>query len=128
MQHLTSYIMGKWVQGEGEGRKIHHALTNETLYTVTTEGLPLAESLQYGRQVGGEILSAMTFQQRGQMLKALAKYLLEHKAQLYAISAQTGATKADSWVDIEGELPHYFLIRGSLTVSYRMTLFGQKMK
>lgn len=112
MQHLTSYIMGKWVQGEGEGRKIHHALTNETLYTVTTEGLPLAESLQYGRQVGGEILSAMTFQQRGQMLKALAKYLLEHKAQLYAISAQTGATKADSWVDIEGGIATLFSYSG----------------
>ncbi len=41
----------------GEGRKIHHALTNETLYTVTTEGLPLAESLQYGRQVGRNIVS-----------------------------------------------------------------------
>ncbi len=52
MQHLTSYIMGKWVQGGGEGQ--HHALTNETLYTVTTEGLPLAESLQYGRQVGAK--------------------------------------------------------------------------
>ncbi len=107
MSHLTSYIMGKWVQGEGEGRKIYHALTNETLYTVTTEGLPLADSLEYGRKVGGETLSALTFQQRGQMLKSLAKYLLEHKAHLYAISAQTGATKADSWVDIEGGLPLY---------------------
>lgn len=54
----------------------------------------------------------MTFQQRGQMLKAVAKYLLEHKASLYEISAQTGATKADSWVDIEGGIATLFSFAG----------------
>lgn len=112
MQHLTSYIMGKWVQGKGKERTIFHALTNQALYAVTTEGLPLSESLAYGRNVGGETLSAMTFQQRGQMLKAVAKYLLEHKAELYAISAQTGATKVDSWVDIEGGIGTLFAYSG----------------
>ncbi|MBN4865973.1 MULTISPECIES: phenylacetic acid degradation bifunctional protein PaaZ [Providencia] len=112
MQHLTSYIMGKWVQGNGKERAIYHALTNQALYAVTTEGLPLSDSLAYGREVGGEALSAMSFQQRGQMLKAVAKYLLEHKAELYAISAQTGATKADSWVDIEGGIGTLFAYSG----------------
>ncbi|HEC8327958.1 TPA: phenylacetic acid degradation bifunctional protein PaaZ [Providencia rettgeri] len=112
MQHLTSYIMGKWVQGNGKERAIYHALTNQALYAVTTEGLPLSDSLAYGRDVGGEVLSAMSFQQRGQMLKAVAKYLLEHKAELYAISAQTGATKADSWVDIEGGIGTLFAYSG----------------
>ncbi|WP_265498289.1 phenylacetic acid degradation bifunctional protein PaaZ [Providencia rustigianii] len=112
MQHLTSYIMGKWVNGAGEGRKIYHALTNEGLYAVTTEGLPLAKSLQYGREIGGEALANQTFQQRGEMIKALAKYLLAHKDELYAISAQTGATKADSWVDIEGGIGTLFAYAG----------------
>lgn len=112
MQHLTSYIMGKWVQGKGKERTIYHALTNQALYAVTTEGLPLSESLAYGRNVGGKMLSEMTFQQRGQMLKAVAKYLLEHKAELYAISAQTGATKTDSWVDIEGGIGTLFAYSG----------------
>lgn len=112
MKHLASYIMGSWVNGAGEGRKIYHALTNEILYDVTTEGLPLAQSLQYGRTTGGDPLSALTFQQRGQMLKAVAKYLLAHKAELYAISAQTGATKADSWVDIEGGIATLFSYSG----------------
>lgn len=112
MQHLTSYIMGKWVNGAGEGRKIYHALTNEGLYSVTTEGLPLAKSLQYGREIGGEALANKTFQQRGEMIKALAKYLLAHKDELYAISAQTGATKADSWVDIEGGIGTLFAYAG----------------
>lgn len=112
MQHLTSYIMGKWVQGKGKERTIYHALTNQALYAVTTEGLPLSESLAYGRNVGGKTLSEMTFQQRGQMLKSVAKYLLEHKAELYVISAQTGATKADSWVDIEGGIGTLFAYSG----------------
>lgn len=112
MQHLTSYIMGKWVQGTGKARTIYHALTNQSLYAVTTNGLPLSECLTYGRKVGGEALSTMTFQQRGQMLKAVAKHLLEHKAELYAISAQTGATKADSWVDIEGGIGTLFAYSG----------------
>ncbi|EFB73005.1 phenylacetic acid degradation protein paaN [Providencia rustigianii DSM 4541] len=104
--------MGKWVNGAGEGRKIYHALTNEALYSVTTEGLPLAKSLQYGREIGGEALANQTFQQRGEMIKALAKYLLAHKDELYAISAQTGATKADSWVDIEGGIGTLFAYAG----------------
>ncbi|MER5080141.1 phenylacetic acid degradation bifunctional protein PaaZ [Providencia stuartii] len=112
MQQLTSYITGKWLYGEGEGRKIYHALTGQALYEVTTAGLPLVDCLDYGRKKGGDALSAMTFQQRGQMLKAVAKYLLEHKASLYEISAQTGATKADSWVDIEGGIATLFSFAG----------------
>lgn len=112
MQHLTSYIMGKWATGAGEGRKIFHALTNEALYTVTTEELPLAQSLQYGRDVGGKALANLTFQQRGEMLKAVARYLLAHKDELYAISAQTGATKSDSWVDIDGGIGTLFSYAG----------------
>lgn len=112
MQHLTSYIMGKWATGAGEGRPIFHALTNEALYAVTSEGLPLAQSLQYGRDVGGEALGKLTFQQRGEMLKAVARHLLAHKEALYAISAQTGATKSDSWVDIEGGIGTLFSYAG----------------
>lgn len=112
MQQLTSYITGKWLYGEGKGRKIYHALTEEALYEVTTAGLPLIDSLDYGRQKGGDVLAAMTFQQRGQMLKSLAKHLLENKAYLYDISSQTGATKADSWVDIEGGIATLFSFSG----------------
>lgn len=112
MQQLTSYITGQWLFGEGESRKIYHSLTGEALYEVTTEGLPLVDSLTYGRKYGGDALAAMTFQQRGQMLKAVAKYLLERKGYLYEISAQTGATKADSWVDIEGGIATLFAFSG----------------
>ena len=42
------------------------------------------------------------------MLKAVAKHLLSEKERFYALSAQTGATRADSWVDIEGGIGTLF--------------------
>jgi oxepin-CoA hydrolase/3-oxo-5,6-dehydrosuberyl-CoA semialdehyde dehydrogenase len=42
------------------------------------------------------------------MLKALALHLRNHLPKFYAISYQTGATKADSWIDIEGGIGNLF--------------------
>ena len=50
----------------------------------------------------------MTFHERGRMLKALALHLREHLEKFYQISYQTGATKADSWIDIEGGIGNLF--------------------
>lgn len=50
----------------------------------------------------------MTFIERAAMLKAVAKHLLSEKERFYALSAQTGATRADSWVDIEGGIGTLF--------------------
>ncbi len=45
---------------------------------------------------------ALDFQARAQRLKVLAKVLMERNEELQALSAHTGATRADSWIDIEG--------------------------
>ncbi|CDG19602.1 phenylacetic acid degradation bifunctional protein PaaZ [Xenorhabdus doucetiae] len=112
MQQLTSYLCGAWADGQGNTRTIHHAVSGEALYQVSSEGLPLAESLKYAREKGGKALAAMTFQQRAQMMKAVAKHLLANKEALYAISTETGATRADSWVDIEGGVATLFSYAG----------------
>ncbi|MBD2804897.1 phenylacetic acid degradation bifunctional protein PaaZ [Xenorhabdus sp. ZM] len=112
MQQLKSYICGAWVHGQGNTRTIHHAISGEALYQVTSEGLPLADSLDYARNKGGKALAAMTFQQRAQMMKAVAKHLLANKEALYAISTETGATRSDSWVDIEGGVATLFSYAG----------------
>lgn len=112
MQQLTSYISGVWAYGQGKKRAIHHAVSGEALYQVCSDGLPLAESLDYARQHGGKVLAAMTFQQRAQMMKAVAKHLLAHKESLYQISAETGATRGDGWVDIEGGIATLFAYAG----------------
>ncbi|WP_109098419.1 phenylacetic acid degradation bifunctional protein PaaZ [Aquimarina sp. AU58] len=108
MKKLESYINGKWTSGSGDGIVMHDAITGEVIGTSTTEGLDIPEVLQYGRTKGGEILRKMTFQQRGNMLKKLALYLTKRKEEFYELSYRTGATRVDSWIDIEGGFGNLF--------------------
>ncbi|HTM92486.1 MAG TPA: phenylacetic acid degradation bifunctional protein PaaZ, partial [Flavisolibacter sp.] len=105
---LENYILGKWITGDGEGQPLYDAVTGETIAYATTKGLDFASILQYGRQVGNTALRKLSFHERGRMLKALALYLLERKEKFYQVSYHTGATKADSWIDIEGGIGNLF--------------------
>lgn len=75
---------------------------------MTSEGLDMAAARQFAIEKGAPALRAMTFIERAAMLKAVAKHLLSEKERFYALSAQTGATRADSWVDIEGGIGTLF--------------------
>lgn len=108
MYQLHNYVQGQWLPGDGEGTPQYHAITGELMGTASDKGLDFEAILQYGRKVGGIPLRKMTFQERGLMLKALALYLMDRKDKYYAISAWTGATRADSWVDIEGGIGNVF--------------------
>ena len=108
MKRLENYINGKWITGDGEGQALHDAVTGETIAHATTKGLDFASVLQYGREVGNTSLRKLTFHERGRMLKALALHLLSKKEKFYNISYRTGATKADSWIDIEGGIGNLF--------------------
>jgi oxepin-CoA hydrolase/3-oxo-5,6-dehydrosuberyl-CoA semialdehyde dehydrogenase len=108
MNKLGNYITGQWITGDGEGQALYHAVNGETIGFATTRGLDFASILQYGRETGGPALRAMTFQQRGLMLRALALHLRNHLDRFYQLSYQTGATKADSWIDIEGGIGNLF--------------------
>src|SRR5664279_2676670 len=105
---LGNYITGKWIEGDGEGQQLYNAVNGEIIATATTKGLDFASILDYGRTKGSAALRKMTFQERGRMLKALALHLLEQKEKFYTISYKTGATRADSWVDIEGGIGNLF--------------------
>ena len=105
---LQNFMQGEWVSGEGEGSPIYDAVTGQLIHHATTRGLDFSRMLDYGRRVGNPALRKMTFQQRGLMLKKLALYLTKRKDNYYAISYQTGATKADSWIDIEGGFGNLF--------------------
>jgi oxepin-CoA hydrolase/3-oxo-5,6-dehydrosuberyl-CoA semialdehyde dehydrogenase len=107
-QVLHHYILGQWTPGTGDALPQYHALTGEVISTVRSEGLDYAAVLDYGRRVGNTALRRLTFQERGRMLKALALYLLDRKDHYYKISHMTGATRADSWVDIEGGIGNLF--------------------
>lgn len=98
---LQSFIAGRWFGTQG-AQLLHSAVNGRPVASTHAEGIDFGEAVTYARTVGLPALLALDFQQRAERLKALAKYLNEHKEQLYAISAHTGATRTDSWIDIEG--------------------------
>ena len=106
-QKTQHYVQGQWQSGNGEGIPVFDSITGEHFTSTTVRGLDVASILQYGRDKG-DTLRKMTFQQRGNMLKSLAMYLTKRKQAFYEISYRTGATKRDSWVDIEGGFGNLF--------------------
>ena len=105
---LKNYALGKWTAGEGEGQALYNAITGAKIAETSSKGLDFGEMMDYAREVGGPTLRKMTFHERGRMLKALALHLISIKDKFYALSAQTGATKLDSWIDIEGGIGNLF--------------------
>lgn len=108
MKNTPNYILGQWQPHTGNGILQHNAITGEIISTVGSDGLPFDEMFDYARKIGNKNLRKMTFQERGRMLKALALFLMERKEKYYPISALTGATRADSWIDIEGGIGTLF--------------------
>lgn len=108
MKKIQHYVSGHWVEGKEEGTPVYDAITGEAFTSVATEGLDIPEILQYGRTKGSEVLRKMTFQERGNMLKKLALYLTKRKEAFYDLSYRTGATRVDSWIDIEGGFGNLF--------------------
>jgi oxepin-CoA hydrolase/3-oxo-5,6-dehydrosuberyl-CoA semialdehyde dehydrogenase len=108
MVTIENYILGKWIQGDGEGQCLYNAVSGDAMARASTKGLDFASILDYARKQGNPALRKMSFHERGLMLKALALHLREHLTAFYQISYRTGATKADSWVDIEGGIGNLF--------------------
>lgn len=108
MIQVKNYVLGQWVSGEGSETNLYNALTGEKIGDTSSAGLNYQEILTYGREKGGRALRKMTFQERGRMLKALAMHLMDKKESYYALSALTGATRVDSWIDIEGGIGNIF--------------------
>jgi len=108
MTKVKNYLQGHWQTPEGAEIPQYHAITGEVISTAGSEGVDYAAILNYGRQKGGPVLRKMTFHERGRMIKKLALHLHEIRKKYYPISYQTGATKADSWVDIDGGIGSLF--------------------
>jgi oxepin-CoA hydrolase/3-oxo-5,6-dehydrosuberyl-CoA semialdehyde dehydrogenase len=104
---LKNYACGEWIEGEG-GEELYNAVNGEVVATASSKGLDFAEMARYARAVGNPALRKMTFRERGLMIKALALHLYGMKDKYYPISYKTGATKADSWIDIEGGIGNLF--------------------
>jgi oxepin-CoA hydrolase/3-oxo-5,6-dehydrosuberyl-CoA semialdehyde dehydrogenase len=98
---VQSYIAGRWL-GREPAQDLRSAVNGKSVGSTHAEKVDFAETVEYARKVGLPSLLALDFQQRAERLRALAKYLVQHKEELYSMSAHTGATRADSWIDIEG--------------------------
>lgn len=105
---IQHYIGGQWIEGSGDGEILHHAITGDPVATHTIEGIDFKIAYDHARSVGNAALRKMTFQERGLMLKALAFHLMEKKELFYESSKATGATRVDSWIDIEGGIGNVF--------------------
>jgi oxepin-CoA hydrolase / 3-oxo-5,6-dehydrosuberyl-CoA semialdehyde dehydrogenase len=108
MKKLGNFVTGRWIEGEGDMQILADAVTGIPLYQAGTGGIDFQHLLQYARTVGNPALRKMSFHERGRMLKALAVYLQNHLEKFYRISYQTGATRADSWIDLEGGIGNLF--------------------
>ena len=107
-RRLESYVRGEWVAGTGKATDLFHAVTGEKIAEATTNGIDFGAMVDHAKRVGGPALRRMTFHERALMLKAMAQYLMARKDEFYTVSAATGATKSDSWVDIEGGIGTLF--------------------
>ena len=105
---LGNYVLGSWQEGRDAGKPLFNAINGEQIALATSAGLNFGDILDYGRTKGGPSLRKMTFQERGLMLKALALHLMSKKKSYYDLSWATGATKVDSWIDIEGGIGNLF--------------------
>jgi oxepin-CoA hydrolase/3-oxo-5,6-dehydrosuberyl-CoA semialdehyde dehydrogenase len=109
MMKLGNLAQDRWIEGDGDGKALSSAVTGDPIANITSDGLDFRGMLEHARNVGGANLRKMTFHERGDMLKALAQYLMEQKKGFYALSTETGATRADSWIDIDGGISTLFV-------------------
>ena len=110
MPKLENYVIGRWIAGDGEGQPLYNAVNGDLITHASTKGIDFASLLEYGRKTGNPALRKMTFPERGRMLRALALYLKEpaRLEKFYQISYLSGATRADSWIDLEGGIGNLF--------------------
>lgn len=101
-RRLESYVCGNWTAGAKEGVPLLDASTGTPVAFIDSSGIDFANTLAYGREKAGPALRRMSFHDRAAMLKALGLALMDRKEEFYALSTATGATRADSWVDIDG--------------------------
>ena len=106
---LQSFVAGKWWAGAGNGVALRDATTGDVIANATADGLDSRAMLEHAREVGGRNLRKLTFHERAALLKTLARFLTEHKDEFYTLSYATGATKGDSWIDIDGGISTLFV-------------------
>jgi len=106
---LESFVRGQWIAPGTDLTDIRSAVTGDIVAQVPGGGIEMSEVLAFGRAVGGPNLRRLTLHQRAELLKKVAQYLSERKDELYSLSFQTGATRTDNLIDIDGGISTLFV-------------------
>ncbi|WP_315836009.1 phenylacetic acid degradation bifunctional protein PaaZ [Bradyrhizobium prioriisuperbiae] len=109
---LESFVRGQWAAPGRDLIDIRSAVTGDVVAQASGGGLDMAEILRYARTIGGANLRKLTFHQRADLLKKLAQHLTERKDELYKLSFQTGATRTDNLIDVDGGIGTLFVYAG----------------
>jgi oxepin-CoA hydrolase/3-oxo-5,6-dehydrosuberyl-CoA semialdehyde dehydrogenase len=99
---LLNYAQDRWYGAEASLAPVESAVTGEVIAETGSGGLDFKAMLDHAREVGGPALRRLTFHQRAWMLKDLANAIMARKEELYELNYETGATRTDGWIDIEG--------------------------
>jgi oxepin-CoA hydrolase/3-oxo-5,6-dehydrosuberyl-CoA semialdehyde dehydrogenase len=106
---LQNFAANQWIEGSDDGKELRSAVDGRPVATISSKGVDFRGMLDYARQTGGANLRRYTFHDRAFMLKDLARFLMEHRDEFYTLSTETGATKSDSWIDIDGGISTLFV-------------------
>lgn len=105
MKTLTSCLQGAWVSGQGHAQTLCNPTTEEAIASASTHGLDFKKALSYGRDVGGKALRALSFAERGTMLKKLADAISAQREELLLLGMQNGGnTRSDAKFDVDGAI------------------------
>jgi oxepin-CoA hydrolase/3-oxo-5,6-dehydrosuberyl-CoA semialdehyde dehydrogenase len=131
---LTSYVADRWYEASTGFADVSSAVDGRAVAQVSSAGLDFGAAVAHARRVGGPALRVLGFHERAAILKSLATYLNDRKTPLYALSNETGATKRDNFVDIDGGIGTLFsyaskgrreLPAGNVVVEGEIEMFGK---
>lgn len=105
MKTLPSYLGDRWIEGSGLSQTLVNPATEEPLAAASSEGIDLAAALEHARRKGGPALRAMSFAERGALLRAMAQAMQAHRDELLDLAvANGGNTRSDGKFDVEGAI------------------------
>ena len=103
MKTIRSYLAGAWVDGGGQAQPLVNPATEEPIAEVAAGPVDWSRVVAHARTRGGQALRALTFAERGQLVKALSKLIHAHRDELIALAiANGGNTRGDAKFDIDG--------------------------
>ncbi len=103
METLSSYVCGKWHEASEGFQSLVDPSTGEEIARASSAGVDFAAALAFARETGGPALRALTFAQRADLLKAMARALRDRRDELLELSRiNTGTTRPHGAFDVDG--------------------------